>query len=336
MAPAHPSWGGATPAHPSMTPSHPGSQTPSRGAGGRTPLRESAWNPLAGAATPVHPGASGAPRTPAEDPFASSHGSSSYDRPTPGTPGYGDSYAAVSTPGAAYTPYTMADTPNTPGVHAYTPAMTPDVGAAATPGTPGFGALRTPYDSAATPGGAGDGATPFTPGMPVSTPGGMVGTPSHTPFTPGTAMAGTPATPGMEPMSPGLGGGGVAVAMDHAMLQDLLVLRGSSDEPAEGRAVGVVRSVDPDSGECVLRLGTLDDDGMFDLDGSGAEAHCHAGDLTLVVPQKKNAVKIVLGEHRGQTGSLIGVDAADGIVKLEPSGDVKILELSSLGRLVNI
>lgn len=139
-------------------------------------------------------------------------------------------------------------------------------------------------------------------------------------------------TPGLgEPMSPGPGGAHGDGGMDFSLLDDLLVhLPGEEDE---GR-VGVVKSVDIGAGTALVLPGTLSDDGSFEPDGGAAELRLPAGDLTLVTPQKKNAVKIVRGEHRGQTGSLIGVDVADGIVKLDANTDIKILELSSLGRLV--
>lgn len=39
------------------------------------------------------------------------------------------------------------------------------------------------------------------------------------------------------------------------------------------------------------------------------------------------------GAHRGTTGKLIGVDGTDGIVKLEDTLDVKILDMGILAKL---
>jgi transcription elongation factor SPT5 len=135
-------------------------------------------------------------------------------------------------------------------------------------------------------------------------------------------------------MSPGLHhatGGGGADAMDHKLLRDLLVNVAAENEPPR---IGVVRAVDASSGICDVKLGNVMDDGSFEADEAALEVRVHAGDVLLVVPQKKNAVKIVRGEHRGQMGSLIGVDVADGIVKLDETGDIKIIEMISLGCLI--
>lgn len=54
--------------------------------------------------------------------------------------------------------------------------------------------------------------------------------------------------------------------------------------------------------------------------------------LEIVKPGKKDNVKIVSGEHRGQIGHLIGVDGHDGIVKLRGGSGFKIMGMTSVAK----
>jgi transcription elongation factor SPT5 len=56
--------------------------------------------------------------------------------------------------------------------------------------------------------------------------------------------------------------------------------------------------------------------------------------LEPVVPQKKDKVKIVRGDLKGQTGVLVGIDSKDGIVRMDSNFDIKIFQLSDLARFV--
>jgi len=56
-------------------------------------------------------------------------------------------------------------------------------------------------------------------------------------------------------------------------------------------------------------------------------------EVTRVPPSKKDRVKVVRGEFAGQVGTLIGLDAADGIVKLEETSDIKIMDMDFLAKL---
>jgi transcription elongation factor SPT5 len=56
--------------------------------------------------------------------------------------------------------------------------------------------------------------------------------------------------------------------------------------------------------------------------------------LEPVKPTKKDRIKITRGELRGHTGSLIGIDGADGIVKMDTNLDIKILHLGHLARYI--
>ena len=57
--------------------------------------------------------------------------------------------------------------------------------------------------------------------------------------------------------------------------------------------------------------------------------------VTLVRPQKKDRIKVLRETHvrAGLLGNLIGVDNSDGIVKLEGTNDMQIIDLALLGRL---
>jgi len=41
-------------------------------------------------------------------------------------------------------------------------------------------------------------------------------------------------------------------------------------------------------------------------------------------------VKVIKGEFKGKTGTLIGIDNRDGIVKMEENLDIKLMDISFL------
>lgn len=55
--------------------------------------------------------------------------------------------------------------------------------------------------------------------------------------------------------------------------------------------------------------------------------------MEIVGPRKNDKIKIMAGVLRGATGKLIGVDGSDGIVKVDDTLDVKILDLVLLAKL---
>lgn len=67
--------------------------------------------------------------------------------------------------------------------------------------------------------------------------------------------------------------------------------------------------------------------------GEGDTILVSQADMELVLPRKTDKVKIVSGENRGMTGKLMGIDGADGIVKLDESLDIRILDMSSLSKI---
>ncbi|KAL1823667.1 hypothetical protein DCAR_0311662 [Daucus carota subsp. sativus] len=186
--------------------------------------------------------------------------------------------------------------------------------------TPGSGWANTPsgnYSEAGTPRDSSpayaNAPSPYLP----STPGGQP------PMTPSSAYL--PGTPGGQPMTPG--GGGLdmmspVVGGDHEgpwFLPNILVnLRRSADETS----LGVVRELLPD-GSCRVALGSS---------GNGETVTVFPNEVEAVVPRKSDKIKIMGGAYRGSTGKLIGIDGTDGIVKLDDTLDVKILDMVMLAK----
>lgn len=59
--------------------------------------------------------------------------------------------------------------------------------------------------------------------------------------------------------------------------------------------------------------------------------------LAVVRPSKRDKVKVIKAESQdvlGVTGTLIGIDNADGIVKCDVSNDMKILDMTFLAKVV--
>ncbi|ONK67786.1 uncharacterized protein A4U43_C05F3760 [Asparagus officinalis] len=187
--------------------------------------------------------------------------------------------------------------------------------------TPGSGWANTPggnySDSGITREGSplyGSAVSPYLP----STPGIQPMTPSSASYLPGTP-GGQPMTPGnmgLDMMSPAIGGEGEG----NWVMPDILV---NIIRPAEYPHIGVVREVTMD-GSCRVALGSMGDDEVVTV---------LQGELEPVRPKKSDIIKITSGGQRGLTGKLIGIDGNDGIVKLDDTYEVKILEMSSLAKL---
>ncbi|CAG8780408.1 28664_t:CDS:2, partial [Racocetra persica] len=54
--------------------------------------------------------------------------------------------------------------------------------------------------------------------------------------------------------------------------------------------------------------------------------------LKPVLPQKKERIKMIGGEHKGQLGMLVGVDGADGVVKVKGGKDFKIVNMNMMAK----
>ncbi|KNA12168.1 hypothetical protein SOVF_128340 [Spinacia oleracea] len=181
----------------------------------------------------------------------------------------------------------------------------------------------TPVGWASTPGGNyndpetprdGNAPSPYLP----STPGTQPTTPSSVSYLPGTP-GGQPTTPGgggLDMMSPMIGGENEGLWL----LPDILV---NVIKSGDDSMVGVVQEVLPD-GSCRVALGTS---------GNGEVITALPNEIDLIPPRKADKIKIMGGAQRGFTGKLIGVDGADGIVKVDESLDVKILDMGILAKL---
>lgn len=77
------------------------------------------------------------------------------------------------------------------------------------------------------------------------------------------------------------------------------------------------------NGSCRVVLGSS---------SSGETVTVFPNEVDAVVPRKSDKIKIMGGIHRGVTGKLIGVDGTDGIVKLDDTFDVKILDMTILAK----
>lgn len=197
--------------------------------------------------------------------------------------------------------------PGSPPSRAYE-APTPGSGWASTPGG-NYSDAGTPRDSSSTYVNA---PSPYLP----STPGGQPMTPNSASYLPGT--------PGGQPMTPGTGGLDAmspVIGADNEgpwFMPDILVRRSGEES-----VVGVIREVLPD-GSCRVVLGSS---------GNGDTITALPNEIEIVPPRKTDKIKIMGGPHRGATGKLIGVDGTDGIVKVDVSLDVKILDMAILAKL---
>ncbi|KAM0845689.1 hypothetical protein ACQ4PT_056194 [Festuca glaucescens] len=149
-------------------------------------------------------------------------------------------------------------------------------------------------------------------------------TPTAQPMTPIPASY-QPQTPGGQPMTPGNAGMDImspAIGDEDGsswLLPDVMVNVSRGDGPTSG----VVKEVLPD-GSCRVALGPS---------GSGNEVTALPDELEIIRPKKNDRLKIMNGSLRGVIGKLIGVDGSDGIVRVEGSLEVKIVDLVILGKL---
>jgi len=157
--------------------------------------------------------------------------------------------------------------------------------------------------------------TPGTPGYGNGTPNGFGG------GTPGTV--GTPGTPGTYGNTPGYGGTpGMAMAGpsedDNWLLYAKNVLVKITDGPHQGKT-GVIRNHEGIQAQVEI--------------SGDSTVTVEIGHMQPVPPTKKDNVVVISDADKGGTGLLIGIDGEDGIVKMSPSLDIKILRLDSLAKL---
>ena len=160
-----------------------------------------------------------------------------------------------------------------------------------------------------------------TPG--ATTPGAYSGTPANVPGTPaeyggqmGSARANVP--------DPDLGYSGLFVSDAVVVLPDGRqgVLR-RRDGAEASVALGATKTLA--NGD--VRLESLES-------GDGSVVTTPLATLALAKPQKKDRVRVVAGDdNRGAAAELIGVDGADGVVKLDRTKDISIHEIGALARI---
>ncbi|KAI9354739.1 hypothetical protein BD770DRAFT_412111 [Pilaira anomala] len=330
-----------------MTPMHgaaSGSRTPAWNSGSKTP----AWNSGArtpnpyndGGRTPAWDSGSKTPMWGRETPAWNSssndnyHHESSNSRSSQSHRTSSSSSSQVPKPSSSSSSsnnysnnsrFADVDTAPTPG--ASWTAPTPAASYEARAPTPAINFAQnydapTPYEAAPTPGA---GLIPPTPAatamMSAPTPG------NYLPTTPGNFMPTTPAA-GL-PQTPFMPTGG-----DYGYVEDqgdqgednwpieeieVKLKRGQGD--AEQGQVGKIVTVNRNSRKCLVSL------------ANGQKVDMSFDYLEPVRPVKKDNVRIILGEHRGELGSLVGVDSHDGIVRLRgDSTGYKILSMNSVAK----
>lgn len=265
-------------------------------------------------------------------------------------------------------PVTPAMNPTTPGLNPTTPGLQPRTPAymiphnPTTPGlnptTPGLNPTTPAHHlSAATPGLGHDhhtGMEPMTPGFNPTTPGLSAMTPGLNPVTPGLATPGyhhNPMTPGAfgvaTPMSslgrmssattpaatPGmLGGSGVPMTPAYHDSGDL-----GGGSYSNGEVTWKMKGVEVEvvSGEFKGSIGVIMSvsGNSCSLDVDGRLINVLLNDVKPVEPEKQDTVIILSGDEAGKTGSLIGTDGSDGIVKVDGGSEIKIFAIASLAKI---
>ncbi|CAO3600218.1 unnamed protein product [Absidia cylindrospora] len=324
-----------------MTPMHQGlsgSKTPAWNSSARTPnpyamdgSKTPAWD--VGSKTPNPHAFQDGSKTPAWDsgsktPMWNSSSSSSSSAKTPGY-----SYSGNKTP-MWNSRYNDNDIAPTPAAHttAQTPAanyghiapspapypQTPAVNFAQTP----YDHAATPYDSAPTPGASLVPATPAALSAP--TPAAhMMSAP-----TPGSYIPATPAAlQAQTPFMPSGGDYGYVEEQPDASsdwpIEEIEIKMAKSVGGANVGQIGSIISVHHGSRTCSIQV--------YDTNDRVDKVRFDA--MEPVRPSKKDNVKIVLGDHRGELGSLIGVDSQDGIVRIKGGGGgFKIMSMGSVGK----
>jgi len=77
-------------------------------------------------------------------------------------------------------------------------------------------------------------------------------------------------------------------------------------------------------GSCRVALGSS---------GNGDMVTVPPNEVEVIRPKKSDRIKILNGNFRGYTGKLIGIDGSDGIVRLDDTYEVKILDMVILAKL---
>ncbi|RHZ46310.1 hypothetical protein Glove_627g17 [Diversispora epigaea] len=287
----------------SMTPNtitSDGTRTPSHADGSRTPAvhlndgsRTPAWD--LGSKTPAYAGSDGS-RTPAWDTGSRTPAYVAENRAR--TPAWEASFAA--TPAAAETPNFTAPTPaaDTPGFTAPTPAA------------------DTPLFSAPTPANSGNLMIPATPGPAPMTPANLL---PQTPFVPASTIPTGGDFRQIRQETNSNSNEWLTSDIQVRIIPDKTT--GTSFENGQyDNRTGVISVLESPTA-CIVNLDESQD-------------HCFIEQqfLAPVPPQKKEKIKMIAGDFKGQLGILVGVDGFDGVVKVKGGKDFKIVNMSMMAK----
>ncbi|RIB27124.1 hypothetical protein C2G38_2012223 [Gigaspora rosea] len=299
------SWNGSrTPTwHNAMTPNTnttEGSRTPSSFAeGSRTPAvhfsegsRTPAWD--LDSKTPAYNGLDGS-RTPAWD--------------------IGSKTPAYAIDSGTRTPTWDNGFPSTPA--AETPSFTAPTPAAETPGfTAQTPAADTPSFSAPTPANTGSLMIPSTPGPGPTTPANFL---PQTPFVPASTIPTGGDFRQIKHDAVSSSKEWLTTDIQVRIVPDSRTNSSHANGQYDNRVGVIIRLESPTN--CIVEL----DD---------TKEHCFVEQRYLkpVLPQKKERIKMIGGEHKGQLGMLVGVDGADGVVKVKGGKDFKIVNMTMMAK----
>ena len=299
------------------TPMHGGSGTPMYGTpgsrtpmyGSQTPLYDGSRTPHYGSMTPSHgdgdgsrtPGRSGAwDPTVSNTPRAEPGNFDNYDfdetSPSPNyNPGTPGYGTAEQSPSGPYTPNTPGSVYNPQDYSPYQPSPSPSNSYVPTP-SPSAAYQPSPSPSYAAP----------SPGL------------GYSPMTPGSSHAASP----YHPSSVSARETADMLGNQDWYSPDIeVVIKDSHEDTGLCGQIGVVRGVTP--GMCSVFLHEEE-----------RTVNIAADHLAPVVPSRGDKVKVILGdEDKEQTGQLLSIDSQEGVVKLDHSGDVKMLQLKYLCKM---
>lgn len=296
-----------TPMHPSGTPMYntPGSRTPMYGS--QTPLYDGSRTPHYGSMTPSHgdegsrtPGRSGAwdptvSNTPAQPGNFDNY---DFDETSP-SPNYNPGTPGYSAEGSGpYTPTTPSSAYNPQDYSPYQPSPSP------------YQSTPSPQSYVPTPSPAGASSYQPSPSPSYAAPSPGIG---YSPMTPGSSQS---------PYHPAAGREHDILGSQDWYSPDIEVLiKDSHEDTGLCGQIGVVRGVTP--GMCSVFL--HDEERTVNI---------AADHLAPVVPSRGDKVKVILGdEDKDMTGQLLSIDSQEGVVKLDHSGDVKMLQLKYLCKM---
>ncbi|KAI9255573.1 hypothetical protein BY458DRAFT_442143 [Sporodiniella umbellata] len=209
---------------------------------------------------------------------------------------------------------------NTANVSSHSQYDEPDV----PPQTPSASWIApTPhYESVATPGAG------FIP----QTPGAFMSAPTPAAYEPGTSGNFVPATPAdnILPQTPFMPTGGDYRFVEEAdneedwPIEEIEVKFIKDEGAAKQDQLASIISVDAISKQCTVCLYNSNENIIIPFD-------C----IEPTRPRKKDNVRIIAGEHRGELGNMIGIDSQDGIVRLKgDSNGFKFLNMITVGKYV--